>query len=123
MATASAKPAFKGAFSKQLEEMSELIDWLWNNHGLSFVKAGDDKVFAFGGDKHTLVLDESKWDGLIEFITPKGAVTIKPAANGDFEVAGANLDEKAIKQVISEGVAAIRKYYENRYWKTPDASA
>lgn len=123
MATASVKPTFKGAFGKQLEELSELIDWLWDEHGMSFVKAGDDRVYAFGGANHTLVLDESKWDGLIEFITPKGAITIKPGENGSYEVAGTNLDEKGIKQAISEGVVALKRYYETRYWKTSKSSA
>src|SRR5829696_989631 len=114
MATISEKPSFTGSFSKQLGEMSDLIDWLWNEHDMSFVKAGDDKVYAFGGNNYLLVFDESKWNGLIEFITPKGAVTIKPGENGVFEVASTTLDEKGIKNLFTEGLDVIRQYYENR---------
>jgi hypothetical protein len=123
MATISEKPSFTGSFSKQLGEMSDLIDWLWSEHDTSFVKAGDDKVYAFGGNNYLLVFDESRWNGLIEFITPKGAVTIKLGENGVFEVASPTLDEKGIKNLFTEGLGVIRQYYENRYWKTPKSSS
>jgi hypothetical protein len=123
MTTTLTTPDFKGAFREQLSELAALIDWLWTEHGMSFVKAGDDRVYAFGGDGYILVLDESKWQGLIEFITPKGALTIKPAEDGGVSVTGANLDDKAIKAVLKEGTAAIKRYYENRYWSTPQVSA
>jgi hypothetical protein len=113
---------FKGTFSKQLTELRDLIDWLWREHDVSYVKAGDDKVFAFGGNNHIVVMDESRWDGLIEFITPKGGVTIKPAEGGNFDVSSGELDEKSIKAIFKEGIDFIKNYYENRYWKTPKAA-
>jgi hypothetical protein len=121
MTTTLTKPDFKGPFKEQLSELANLIDWLWTEHGMSFVKAGDDKVYAFGGNGYVLVLDESKWQGLIEFVTPKGALTIKPAEDGGVEITGANQDEQAIKQLLKEGIEGIRRYYENRYWSTPQA--
>ena len=118
------KPVFEGSFKQQLEEMSELIDWLWTEHDISFVKAGDDKVYAFGGNNHILVFDEAKWNGLIEFISPAGAITIKPVnKSGNFEVASPTLDEKGIITALTEGIAIIRNYYRNRYWRTPKPTA
>jgi hypothetical protein len=122
MSTDSKQPEFKGALSKQLGELRDLIDWLWKEHGMSYVKAGDDRVYAFGGNNHIVVLDEMQWDGVIEFIAPKGAITIKPGENGNYDVSGANLDEKTMKEIFKEGIEQIRKYYENRYWKTPQAA-
>jgi hypothetical protein len=122
MTTTAIKPDLKGPFQKQLTELADLIDWLWEEHGMSFVKAGDDRVYAFGGNGYILVLDELKWQGLIEFVTPKGALTIKPAEGGGLNVTGANQDEKAIKVLLEEGTAEVRKYYENRYWSTPNVS-
>ena len=122
MTVVSDSPVFKGTYSKELIEMSELLDWLWKEHDLSFVKAGDDKVYAFGGNNHLVVFDESRWKGLIEFIAPGGVVTIRPGENGNFEVASPTLDETGIKSLFREGLEMIRKYYENRYWKTPKST-
>ncbi|MBI3651353.1 MAG: hypothetical protein HY231_10070 [Acidobacteria bacterium] len=123
MSMAASPTEFKGAFSKQLTELRELIDWLWQEHGVSYVKAGDDKVYAFGGEQHIVVMDESRWDGLIEFITPKGGITIKPTEGGNFDVSGGDLDEKSIKEMFKEGIDFIKQYYESRYWKTPQAAS
>src|ERR1041385_7814085 len=107
------QPEFKGSFSTELTELRNLIDWLWQEHGMSYVKAGDDKVYAFGADNHLVVMDESRWDGLIEFITPKGGITIKPAEAGEFTVSGGDLDEQSMKGLFKEGLEYIKRYYEN----------
>jgi hypothetical protein len=66
-----------------------------------------------------IVLDESQWNGLIEFMTPKGAFTIKPGDDGKTNVVSTIQDEKAAKQSFKEGIEALRNYYERRYWSTP----
>jgi hypothetical protein len=86
---------------------------------MSFVKAGDDRVFAFGGNGYVIVFDEAKWDGLVELITPRGVVTFKPDDKGIVTASGGTLDEKAIKEVIVDGTAGLKRYYEDRYWSTP----
>lgn len=120
MSTTSSQIEFKGNFRKELSELHELIEKLWNEHGMSFVKAGDDKVYAFGGNHSVVVFDESKWAGLIELITPKGGITIKPSENGEFLISGNNLDDKAISNVLNEGITEIREFYQTRYWKSPE---
>jgi hypothetical protein len=119
MIKTSTHPNFSGPYKALLEELASLIDWLWTEHDKSFVKAGDDKVYAFGGDGYVLVFDESQWGGLIEFMTPKGAFTIKPGDDGNTNVTSTVQDEKASKQLFQEGINAIRNYYEKRYWTTP----
>jgi len=112
---------FKGPYQKPLAELADLIDWLESKHDKSFVKAGDDKVFAFGGNGYVLVLDESTWKGLIELFTPKGAVSIKP--DGDsLTVQGSSQDEKELKSMLLDGIGGLRSYYENRYWTTPQTA-
>jgi hypothetical protein len=119
MTTSATEPDFTGPYKSELAELASLIEWLSTEHTMAFVKAGDNKVVAYGGDGYILVLDESQWNGLIEFITPKGAVSIKPGEDGRITVTGTNLDEKAIKQLLGDGTKGLRDYYENRYWRTP----
>jgi hypothetical protein len=122
MTKTSTRPNFSGPYKELLSELASLIEWLWTEHDKSFVKAGDDKVYAFGGNGYVVVLDESQWDGLIEFMTPKGAFTIKPGDDGKTSVTSTVQDEKAAKQLFGEGIKAIRNYYEKRYWSTPKTS-
>lgn len=112
---------FEGPFKKLLAELAGLIHWLETEHDKSYVKAGDDKVYAFGGDGFVLVLDESVWDGLIEMITPQGGLSIKPGEDGKTTVTSAEPDAN-VKEILRSGIEGIRKYYENRYWSTPKTS-
>lgn len=122
MTTASERGDFPGPFSQQLERLANLMNWLSENHKMSFVKAGDDKVYAYGGGGYILVFDESQWQGLIEFITPGGAVTLKPDDTGKISVTGTTQDEGAIKSILEDGISKLKEYYEKRYWSTPEVA-
>ncbi|HSB12655.1 MAG TPA: hypothetical protein VLM38_24410 [Blastocatellia bacterium] len=124
MTTTAIERRFEGPFKEQLLELASLIEWLQTEHDKSYVKAGDNKVYAFGGDGFVLVLDESVWDGQIELITPQGGVALKPGDDGKISVAGsASEDESTLKQRLREGIDGIRRYYDNRYWSTPTTAA
>jgi len=124
MTTAATKRNFDGPFKGLLDELGSLIDWLQSEHDKSFVKAGDNKVYAFGGGGFVVVLDESVWEGQIELITPQGGVALKPGENDKISVTGsASEDESTLRQRLRAGIDGIRRYYENRYWSTPTTSA
>ena len=117
--TESVDRNFDGPFKESLKELASLIDWLRTEHDKSFVKAGDDKVYAFGGDGYIVVLDEAVWSGLIEVVTPKGGVAIKPGDDGKISVTSTVEGEQAIRQLLQDGIEGVRRSYENRYWSTP----
>ena len=114
---------FEGPYRDLLAEFASLIDWLQTEHDKSYVKAGDDKIYAYGGDGFVLVMDESVWDGLIEVITPKGALSIKPAEDGKITITSAVEGEAKVKEILRESIDGLRRYYENRYWSTPITSS
>ncbi len=120
MAETPSQIEFKGKFRNELASLRDLLDRLWNEHGVSFVKAGDDKVYAFGGNHSVIVFDESKWAGLIELITPSGGVIIKPGETGEYNISGNNLDDQSILKILNEGITEITEFYQQRYWKTPE---
>ena len=113
---------FEGPYKDLLAELASLIEWLQTEHDVSYVKAGDDKIYAYGGDGFVFVMDESGLSGLIELITPKGALSINPADDGTITVTAAE-SEAAAKEILREGIDGVRRYYENRYWSTPTTSA
>ena len=118
--TPTTSPQFVGAYEKELSELAEAIDWLWKEHGKSYVKAGDDKVYAFGGNGYVVVFDESRWEGTVELLTPKATLTIKPGPDGKATVVGTDLDEKTVREALRDGTRELKRYYENRYWSTPN---
>ena len=114
---------FDGPYKELLADLANLIDWLQTEHDKSFVKAGDNKVFAFGGGGYVVVLDESVWAGVIELITPGGTLSLKPGEDGKIAVTSSVEDAASVKQILRDGIDGIRRYYENRYWSTPVTAA
>ena len=115
--------SFDGPFKNLLTELAGLIDWLRTEHDKSYVKAGDDRVYAYGGNGYVLVLDESLWQGLIELITPGGGLSIKPGEDGKVSVSSSTPAEAAdIRKLLRDGIDGLKNYYENRYWSTPKTS-
>jgi hypothetical protein len=112
---------FEGPYKDLLAELASLIEWLQTEHDVSYVKAGDNKVYAYGGDGSALVMDESGLDGLIEMITPKGTLSIKPTDDGKISVTAA--EGEVAKEILRAGIDGLRRYYENRYWSTPTTAA
>jgi hypothetical protein len=121
--TTTTERTFDGPHKALLSELASLIDWLQSEHDKSYVKAGDDKVYAFGGEGFVVVLDERVWDGLIELITPAGGVSMKPGEDGKISITSAAEGEVAINKILREGIDGIRKAYETRYWSTPTTAA
>lgn len=122
MTRTATERTFEGPYKDLLSELSSLIEWLQTEHDKSYVKAGDDKIYAYGGDGFVIVMDERVLDGLIELITPKGALSIKPGDDGKITVTSAVEGEAAAKQILRDGIDGLRRYYENRYWSTPATS-
>jgi len=119
MSTSPSKPSFAGPYKAELTELAETIDSVTAEHGTSFVKAGDNKVYALGGNGYVVVLDENEWNGLIEVLTPKTTVHVRPADGGGVTVAAADQNEAAIKALLKETSEKLRSYYDKRYWRTP----
>lgn len=122
MSQSQTQTNFSGPYKDLLTDLAELIDWVNTNHDVSFVKAGDNAVYAYGGDGYTVVFDETLWRGLVELQAPDCTFAIKPGEDGRVAVTSSNADEKISKQRFKDAIKAIRDYYETRYWSTPKAT-
>src|SRR5689334_18809048 len=102
MSSAETQVNFSAPYKGCLEDLAGLIDWLRDNHDLSFVRAGDNSVFAYGGNGYVVIFDESVWAGLVELLSPACTFAIKPGEAGKVVVSSSNADEKASKQSFKE---------------------
>jgi len=114
------EPNFEGPFKQTLTKLAAAIDQVWADHGTSFVKAGDDKVYALGGGGYIVVFDDHRWAGLVEVLTPKVTISIRPVdGQSTLSVTAPDADEAKMNQLLEETAEALSNYYAKRYWRTP----
>ena len=114
------QPNFAGPYEAALTKLAATIDAVWSDHGTSFVKAGDDKVYALGGAGYIVVFDENRWGGLVEVLTPKVTISIRPVdGQAALSVTAPDVDEAKTNQLLEQTADAIGNYYGERYWHTP----
>ena len=111
----SNQPDFAGPFEGPLTKLASTVDEVWSDHGTSFVKAGDDKVYALGGAGYIVVFDENRWGGLVEVLTPKVTISIRPVpGQSTLSVTAPDVDETRLKQLLEETAVAVSDYYAKR---------
>jgi len=114
------QPDFSGPFEAALTRLASTINEIWADHGTSFVKAGDDRVYAMGGAGYIVVFDENRWGGLVEVLTPKVTISIRPVSGqSTLSVTAPDTDETKLNQLLEETARALQDYYGKRYWHTP----
>jgi hypothetical protein len=75
------KPVFKGEYRAILDEVYELLIRLWEEHNTSPVFAGDEMIFALGGNGYSVVFSHLGFQTLVELRTPQGGIDLRPEAS------------------------------------------
>jgi hypothetical protein len=105
--------------SAPLAEFVELIERLHREHTVSFIAAGDEKVYAYGGNGYDVIVSQDLFRGLVELETPTGTLRIEPDESGALAVrADDGEDQRPVDERLAEATRSIELYYRRRYWKT-----
>ncbi len=71
------RPLFKGEHVELLNEFYDLVVRLWGEHYTSPVFAGDEMIFALGGNGYAVVFSHLGFKTLVETSTPQGAIELR----------------------------------------------
>jgi hypothetical protein len=98
-----------------LEAFVAAVERAHAEHRVSFVAAGDEKIYAYGGDGYVVVFNERVFGDLVELETPCGSARIEPNKDGSLAVTSTPPDVDA-DELLSEAARGLLRYYEKRYW-------
>ena len=110
------KPQFAAEHRELLDYFYELLTSLWEQHYTSPIFAGDEMIFALGGNGYETVFSHQGFNGLIEIRSPYATIDLRPTPQDDsaavsisrFESTdGMNVDE-ALRD-FSKGIIAYYK--------------
>ena len=100
-----------------LDDFVEVVESLHRDHRVSFVQAGDDKIYAYGGGGYVFVISERVFGGLVELQTPTASLRVEPDATGALTVTVVAPAGGSAAAILADGCAGLRRYYDRRYWK------
>lgn len=108
------RPEFKGDHSQLLGQLFDLIVKLWEEHYTSPVFAGDEMIFALGGNGYTVVLSHLGFKTLVEAQTPRGAIDLRPdPESGAVSIARVDSpDELQADELLRDLMTGIADYYQ-----------
>lgn len=98
-----------------LDAFVAAVERVHEEHRVAFVAAGDERIYAYGGDGYVVILGEERFGGLVELETPSGSLRIEPGEGGRPAVTGA-ADGTDADALLGEAARRLLRYYEKRYW-------
>lgn len=102
----------------ELAALVATVERLHRERTVSFVAAGDEKIYAYGGNGFVTVFGENVFGGLVEVETPTGTIRIEPDVHGALFVSAADGDDtRPLGERLSEATRQLETYYRRRYWK------
>ena len=101
----------------ELEGLVETISRIHRDYRVSFIAAGDERIYAYGGRGFVAVLSDREFEALVEIETPTGTLRVAPNLDGEIEVVAGGEDPRPLGERIAEARANLDGYYARRYWK------
>jgi hypothetical protein len=116
MSTMAGRPRRASDTPGVLDDFIDVVEHLHRDHRVSFVQAGDEKIFAYGGGGYVLVISELVFGGLVELQTPTASLRVEPDASGALTVVVVTPEGGSAASILEDGCAGLRRYYGKRYW-------
>lgn len=89
------KPQFAADHQVLLDYFYELLTSLWEQHYTSPIFAGDEMIFALGGNGYETVFSHLGFGALVEIRSPHATIDLRPTAQDDKTVVGISRFESA----------------------------
>lgn len=118
MTTESSRPPTAQDAPTQLAALVDTIERLHRDHTVAYIAAGDDKIYAYGGDGYVAIISQRVFGGLVEIETPTGTIRIEPNDAGEVAASGSEGESAAaLGERLLEAKSRIERYYDKRFWK------
>ena len=102
----------------ELAALVECVETVHREHPVSFILAGNNKIYAYGANGYTVVLSEEMFGALVEVSTARGDLRIEPDEDGVVTVrAVAEGASQSAGELLAAVTRELQGYYTRRYWK------
>ena len=113
------KPEFASDHQVLLVYFYELLTSLWEEHYTSPIFAGDEMIFALGGNGYETVFSHMGFGALVEIRSPHANIDLRPMPHDDKQVVGISRFESAGGMNPDEALRAFFKGIIDYYNEGP----
>lgn len=114
MHDASANPDRSDSRITGLERLVAVIERLHREHTVSFIAAGDEKIYAYGGGGYVAIVSDRLFDGVVDIETPAGSFRIEPGEDGRPAVAAVGDGSVPTERDLEVASDGFERYYARR---------
>lgn len=97
-----------------LARLVEVIERLHRDHTVSFIAAGDEKIYAYGGGGYIAIVPEAVFDGVVDVETPTKKFRIEPGDAGRRIPAGVADGDVPADAELADAAEGFERYYARR---------
>ena len=98
----------------EISRLVEIIERLHREHTVSFIAAGDEKIYAYGGGGYVAIVSERLFDSAVDFETPTTKFRIDRDESGRLTAVSATGGEETSADDLTATAHGLELYYRRR---------
>lgn len=107
-------PSASAKSSPALDRLVEVIERLHRDHRVSFIAAGDQRVYAYGGGGYVAIVSDQLFDGAVDIEAPTMKLRVERDADGRLVATSATAPEGPADGDLSDIADGLERYYARR---------
>ena len=107
-------PSASANASPALDRLVEVIERLHRDHRVSFIAAGDQRVYAYGGGGYVAMVSDQLFDAAVDIESPTVKMRVERDADGRLVATSATAPEGPTVGDLSDIADGLERYYSRR---------
>lgn len=102
------------AVAPELARLVEVVERLHRDHTVSFIAAGEEKIYAYGGGGFVAIVSDRLFDGVVDIETPTTKFRVERDADGRTVAVLATGEGAPTADDLVEATGGFERYYSRR---------
>lgn len=102
------------AIAPELARLVEVVERLHREHTVSFIAAGDNKIYAYGGGGFVATVSDRLFDDVVDIETPTSKLRIERDADGRMSAVMSTGEGVPAADDLAAAADGFERYYSRR---------
>lgn len=98
----------------ELARLVDVVERLHRDHTVSFIAAGEEKIYAYGGGGFVAIVSDRLFDGIVDIETPTTKFRVERDADGRTVAVLATGEGEPTAHELAAAADGFERYYARR---------